>query len=389
MKKKIIIQLISIIALAAILTVLVINVIKLTNQNAQTTETRRPEMMGGPGEESTEKDTEAEDVESGQEVTESNINLSKYDTNITITKEGEYTLTGIFENCVLINTNGAVTLNLNGVTIENETTAVIANIGTGELVINIVDGTENKLSDGGSSEYDACIYSVGKLTITGNGKLSVYGNQTEGEGIATETNDITINSGNIYIESNDDGINAGGDGGTITINDGEIYIKANGDGIDSNQNLIINGGTIYAMGSAQGGDSGIDTDDGFEINGGTIIALGSDMLETPEKTSTQNTICFTLDETISEGTNIALLDENDNVTISFKANETFKTLIISSEKLTNGTYKLYKNGINTGTLTNGLYAEGNYTKGTEISVSNNTEFIINSTITTIGTTGRQ
>ncbi len=388
MKKKTIFQLISIVILAVILTVLIINVVKLSENNSTKTENERPGMMGGPGEESAEKETKAEDVESGQEVTESNINLSKYDTNITITKAGEYTLTGTFENCVLINADDTVTLNLDGVTIENETTAAIANIGSSELIINIVDNTENKLSDGGSSEYDACVYSIGKLTITGNGKLSVYGNQTEGEGIATETNDITVNSGNIYIESNDDGINAGGDGGTIIINDGEIYIKANGDGIDSNQNLIINGGTIYAMGSAQGGDSGIDTDDGFEINGGTIIALGSDMLETPEKTSTQNTICFALDETISEGTSIALLDENDNVIISFKANESFKTLIISSNKLINGTYKLYKNGINTGTLNNGIYAEGNYTKGTEISVSNSTEFSINSVVTTVGTTGR-
>ena len=388
MKKKTIFQLISIIILTAILIALIINVVKLSQNSSNQTENRRPEMMGGPGEESAEKETKAEDVESGQEVTESNINLSKYSSNITITKSGEYTLTGTFNNCVLINASDKVTLNLNNVTIENETTAAIANIGTGELVINIVDGTENKLSDGGSSEYDACIYSIGKLTIKGNGKLSVYGNQTEGEGIATETNYITVEGGNIYIESNDDGINAGGDGGTITINDGEIYIKANGDGIDSNQNLIINGGNIYAMGSAQGGDSGIDTDDGFEINGGTIIALGSDMLETPEKTSTQNTICFTLDETISEGTSIALLDEDDNVIVSFKANESFKTLIISSEKLTKGTYKLYKNGINTGTLTNGIYADGNYTKGTEISGSNNTEFKINSTVTTIGSTSR-
>ena len=47
----------------------------------------------------------------------------------------------------------------------------------------------------------------------------------EGEGIATETNDITINGGDIYIESADDGLNAGGDGGIITINNGNVFIK--------------------------------------------------------------------------------------------------------------------------------------------------------------------
>lgn len=44
------------------------------------------------------------------------------------------------------------------------------------------------------------------------------------------------------------------------------------------------------------------------------------MLEIPEKTSTQNIICFMLDEAISEGTSIALLDEDGNVIVSFKAN---------------------------------------------------------------------
>ena len=33
-----------------------------------------------------------------------------------------------------------------------------------------------------------------------------------------------------------------------------------------NKDLIINGGTIYTMGSSVGGDAGIDTDGSFEIN---------------------------------------------------------------------------------------------------------------------------
>ncbi len=85
------------------------------------------------------------------------------------------------------------------------------NVGTRELVIRLADNSNNTLSDGGASEYDACIYSNGKLTIEGNGTLNVYGNQEEGEGIATETNDITINGGVINIECQDDGINAGGE----------------------------------------------------------------------------------------------------------------------------------------------------------------------------------
>lgn len=211
------------------------------------------------------------------------------------------------------------------------------------MTIKLKENSINTLSDGGSSEYDACIYSNGALIIEGSGTLNVYGNQEEGEGIATETNDITINGGTINIECQDDGINAGGDGGVITINDGEIYIKANGDGIDSNKNLIINGGNIYTMGSSAGGDAGIDTDEGFVINGGELIALGSDMLEKPEKDSTQKSVCFELNTRITEGTKITLKNENNEEIISFEAKEDFRTLIISTPKLTNGTYYLYQN----------------------------------------------
>lgn len=174
--------------------------------------------FGGP-EEKVEKETKANDVEAGVEVTENEIDLSNYDSNITITKAGEYTLTGSFKNSILIDADSDVTLTLKGVNVENKNTAAIANISKNTLTIELPEGSSNTLSDGGSSEYDACIYSNGALIINGSGTLNVYGKQQEGEGIATETNDITINGGKINIECEDDGINAGGDGGTITIND--------------------------------------------------------------------------------------------------------------------------------------------------------------------------
>ena len=344
MKKEAKIQLIIIIVLVIILGILVTITINEMNSDRPTQMDGTRQEFGGPNEEKAEKETKASDVDAGQEVTVSNIDLSQYNSNITITKSGEYTLKGEFKNAVLVNAEGKVTLILDNVYIENNITATIANKGTSELTIKLADNSNNTLSDGGASEYDACIYSNGKLTIEGNGILNVYGNQEEGEGIATETNDITINGGIINIECQDDGINAGGDGGLITINDGEIYIKASGDGIDSNKNLVINGGNVYTMGSSVGGDAGIDTDDGFEINGGTVIALGSDMLEKPEKTSKQKSVCFSLNNKIPKGTKITLKSELDEEIIYFETKEDFKTLIISNSKLTSGTYHLYKDG---------------------------------------------
>lgn len=349
MKEKILIGIIGVLV-GVILTSMSFYVYTKSQPREPMPEMMRPEgrEMGefgrGPKEEEMEKETKAENVDAGKIVTEENINLSEYDSNITITEAGNYTLTGEFEHAVLINSNGAVTLNLDNVTIKNSETAAIANISQNELTLNLLDDTTNTLSDGGSSEYDGCIYSMGALTITGNGNLEVFGNQEEGEGIATETNDITINGGTIKIESKDDGINAGGDGGVITINGGDIFIKASGDGIDSNKNLIINGGNIYTIGSPAGGDAGIDTEDGFVIQGGSVIALGSGMLEMPEASSKQKSVCFDLKTKVSEGTQISLRNEKEEEILSFETKEDCKTFIISDAKLEDGTYTLYQNG---------------------------------------------
>ena len=338
MKKETLVQLIIIVILTIVLGCLIFVTAKEMNS-------RDVRMYGmNPIEEEVEKDTKKEDVDSGNKVEENTINLNEHTTNINISKGGEYNITGEFKNSVIVDSTERVILNLNNVTIDSSITAAIANINSGELVINLLENTTNILKDSGSSEYDGCIYSEGKLTIEGNGTLKVYGNQEEGEGIATETNDITINGGDIYIESADDGLNAGGDGGIITINNGNIFIKASGDGIDSNKDLIINGGTIYTMGSSIGGDAGIDTDGKFEINGGEVIAIGSDMLQNPDNISKQKYVSFSLNSKITSGSNISLKDNNGNEISTFEAKEDFRTLIISNTDLSNNTYYLYING---------------------------------------------
>ena len=334
MKKETLVQIIIIVVLSIVLCLLLFGV--FDNKN---------DKIFNHMEEETEKETKKEDVDKGSNINIKTINLADYDTNINITEAGEYTITGSFEHSVLVDSEERVIINLDNVNIDSKVNAAIANINTGELVINIVKGTTNTLKDGGSSELDGCIYSSGKLIIQGSGKLNIYGTQQEGEGIATTDNDITINGGEIYVESADDGLNAGGDnGGVITINGGNITIKASGDGIDSNKDLIISGGKVYTMGSSIGGDAGIDTNGKFELNGGEIIALGSDMLQNPDKASSQKYVSFTLNSKINKSSKISLKDKNNKEIVSFTADEDFKTLIISNSDLTTGTYYIYVNG---------------------------------------------
>ena len=327
--------------------------------------------------ENTEKDKVT--LDKSNVITDTSINLNDYDTDITITNKGTYTLSGKLNHSVIVDSDGEVELILNNVEITTEKTATIIGLNGTKLIITLKENTTNSLTDNGNSEYDGCIFSNIPLEFNGEGKLTVNGNQNEGEGIATEAQPIVFNGGTYIITSNDDGINAGGDGNTITINDGVFYIDASGDGIDSNKNLVINGGTIFVMGSDIGGDSGIDTDEGYIINGGTVIAIGTDMIELPNENS-QNTLAFTLNETIEKNTIISLMKDDEEI-ISFKPTKSFKTLIISSDELNESTYSLYKNSETTGSLENGIYTKGEITKGELIKVSNTYEFTITSNVT--------
>lgn len=338
-----------------------------------------------------EEETEKDEVtlDESNIVTSSTIDLSAYDSDITINTAGTYTISGEFTHTIIIDAleDDEVIIILNGVTITNDNTATIIALNGKSLTIQLAKNTTNILNDGGNSEYDGCIYSNIPLIFSGSGTLEVNGNQNEGEGIATETQDITFNGGTYIVTSNDDGINAGGDGGTITINDGTFYINASGDGIDSNQTAVINGGTIFVIGSDVGGDSGIDTDGGYTINGGVVVALGSDMIETPLDTSKQKTIAFTLDTAVTSDTIVTLM-QDDEVIVSFVVPKSFKTIIISTDTLTNADYSLYMGGTNSGTLVNGIYQKGKYTKGTKLSVNSNDTFTISKIINYFGSSNK-
>ncbi len=74
------------------------------------------------------------------------------------------------------------------------------------------------------------------------------------------------------------------------------------------------------------------------------MRFGSDMLEKPEITSNQKSLCFELTNKISEGSKISIMNDNGEEIISFEAKEQFKTLIVSNEKITSGRFYLYKDG---------------------------------------------
>lgn len=87
----------------------------------------------------------------------------------------------------------------------------------------------------------------------------------------------------------DDGVNAAGGNEKenvemLNITGGLIYISAQGDVIDSNGNIEMSGGVVFAQGPSRGGNGLLGFDGTFTFKGGFFFGFGgADMCQTPTK----------------------------------------------------------------------------------------------------------
>lgn len=227
--------------------------------------------------------------------------------------------------------SSAVTINGGKITADCTDDSVHAG---GDIQIN---GGEINLKSG-----DDGIHSDNNVNIK-NGNININQSYEGIEGI-----EINIDGGDVNITSGDDGLNASNAAASsdpmasspdcnININGGNLYVNADGDGIDSNGSMTINDGNIIVDGSESGGDSPLDSGIDIIINGGTLIAVGnSGMMEAPSSDSKQNTIVAALDTAKSSENNIYLTDENGNEIISHSPAKNYSAIIISSPDIQTG-----------------------------------------------------
>jgi len=207
------------------------------------------------------------------------------------------------------------------------------------------DGTEVVDSEK-LHKYDGALYSKMSMNIfgedKGDGILNIH---AANEGLDSEMH-LTVYGGNINITSGNDGINTNEDEVSVTtLNGGSVNIlvtgeTGEGDGIDSNGWLVINGGTLTSQACSTSGDAGIDSDMGIHINGGTISATGN-MLDRISE-SKQSYAVFQFMQPQKSGSNYILKNANGDIIAEYAPENDFSYLILSSDKLAEGTYTLWQ-----------------------------------------------
>ncbi len=189
---------------------------------------------------------------------------------------------------------------------------------------------------------DDSMHADGTLTVNG-GTVRIVESH---EGL--EANTITLNNGAIYVDADDDGLNACKGSATpmITINGGYAEIRTpsgDTDAIDSNGSFLMTGGTVLVLGGAQMGNmaGSVDVDGSITVTGGTIVALGG-ICQIPSDGSVNT---YVSDGTAFSAGEYRIVDASGNTIFAFTLSGSYSSCWIASDAFAlNSSYTVEKDG---------------------------------------------
>lgn len=264
------------------------------------------------------------------------------------TNKADYSCKGIKADNIIEIASGNINIKSHddGIHANNDVQLETGEYGLGNVTIN-----------GGNIEIytdDDGVHADKELTV--NGGYTVITNSYEGfEGFT-----ININGGTNEINSSDDGINAaGGDERAneeqLNITGGVTYITANGDIIDSNGNINMTGGVVFAQGPSRGGNGLLDFDGTFTFSGGLLFGYGtSDMAQKPTASGTAKVSTPSVGR-LSVGYYLNVIDSSSNIVASMKITMTNLSYCVLSYGSNYGTLSTSSSSTTSLELVKGLY----------------------------------
>lgn len=247
----------------------------------------------------------ATQIQLGSEIKVNGDGASANGSDLTISQEGVYILTGTLPDGKIVvdcaDETAKVQLVLKNAEIKCSDYAPVYVNAADKVFLTLAENTNNIISDGGEyvlaeedSNVDGAIFSRSTLTINGSGALTVNGTQnhaivskddikiTGGEltvdsvGDAIQGKDsVRICDGKIIINAGEDAVKATNaeeeDKGFVYINGGELSIDAVDDGVHAEKNLTIKGGIVNINSSYEGLEG-----ESINIDAGTISVVSSD-----------------------------------------------------------------------------------------------------------------
>jgi hypothetical protein len=255
------------------------------------------------------------------------------------------------------------------ITVDSSDDAIHSNAGIG-----IYDGNIAIASG------DQGIHSESTLTLNG-GDVSIAKSLEAIEGPV-----IAISGGNTRVVASKNGINVG-DGSNrppvngqpgrnntnssvdkhLTMEGGYVVVDtATGDGLDVNGWVKMTGGTVIVNGPVVNFNGALDYEREFTMAGGILVAVGSfGMAQAPDATSTQRSLVLSLGSPQPAGTLVHIETSDGAGILTFAPIREYQSVVYSSPELKTGsTYNAYLGGSSTGSVLDGVYSGGSYTRDT-------------------------